>query len=240
MILAVALTLALGQTEPDGGVPVDVPDAGEAVVAAAPLPFEPPRAVPPPAPKAHWALWGQPLGMAGYAVGGSLQSTGGFSTPVMVYLPFGANVVLGGVELVVELTVTGQVFGTFLPSRAGVWLSAGPLFHTGTIPLNGFFVQPKLLGAYTSSLGVNFSCGTICATTDNGVVAVGLDVGYQFTFRKMYVAFVAGVGLGAGNYVDMTVVSPFVTPFGSSAPPPNGVAPVLLVNLNLLRVGGWN
>ncbi len=236
MILAVALALALGQAEPDAGG-LEVPDAG--VVAAAPLPFEPPPAVAPAPPKAHWALWGQPLGTAGYGVGGSLQSIGGASTPVMVYLPFGANVVLGGVELVFELTVTGQVFGSFSPPRAGAWLSAGPLFHTGAIPLNGFFVQPKLIGAYTSSLGANFSCGTICGSTDTGLVAVGIDVGYQFTFRKLYIAFVAGAGIGAGNYPDLTVVSPFVTTFGSSAPPA-AVAPVLLVNLNLLRVGGWN
>lgn len=238
-MLGVALALVLTQAEPadagsaDAGVPGPAP-------APAPLPFEPPPAPVAAAPTAHWALWTQPAGAVGYGIAGSLTNVGGLTTPVMAYVPLGANVVLPGFELVVELTVTGQLLGSFQPARVGAWLTVGPLFHTGAIPLNGFFVQPKLLGAYTTSLGVNFSCGSFCPQSDNVLVAMGVDVGYQFTFRRMYYAFVIGFGGGGGTYPDMSFVTPFQTNFGGGLPFAGTFNPVLLLNLNLLRVGGWN
>lgn len=92
---------------------------------------------------------------------------------------------------------------------------------------------------YTFSIGAG-QCGQFCTQPDTGLIAAGLDVGYQLTFRHLYVAFVAGFGVGAGTYREWEVVTPFTTTLAGGVLPSNPIAPVVLFNLNFLRLGGWD
>ena len=237
-MLALTLTLLASldgrpvEAEMDAGVP-------EVAAPVAPAQAVVPRAEVAPAPLeelAHWALWLQPLGSAGYGVSSVAQNVGVGATP-QIYIPLGATVVLKQLELAVELTFALQVGSPFAPARLGIWASLTPQFHTGNRPLNGFFVGPKLVGNF----GVNLSTFGFPTSNQQGLVALGFDAGYQLTFRHMYIAFVAGMAVGAGtNYTPFEIATPWprFTVFGGT--PPEPIAPVVLVNLNLLRIGGWN
>ena len=203
-----------------------------------PTPVPAPAPAPPPEP-ANVAIWVQPLGTVIYGAGSALvRSPQSSTTPLLIYVPLGASVIVPHFELGLELTLTLQApvgpvsFGTPASTRLGLWAAAGPLVHLGEQPLNGFFLQPKLLGNYAFNLGEQ----SFSQNLDRWLVALGIDVGYQFTFRHLYCAAVLGLALGAGNYEAWDVPTPWLIGFASSAQSTN---PVILFNMNLLRIGGW-
>lgn len=189
----------------------------------------------------HRAFWVQPLGTA---VLGLLPNSA-------VYLPMGLNLPLGegsSTSLGVELTLTtGSMRSSHeftstrdIPNYWRVLAAAGPVFSLSGRALSGPFVQPKLITHF--SYEPDYIAGDFVSIAGSSVeLRLGLDLGWQFTAGNLYIAPVLGVSAGYG--FNMPRVGERLEPsrvlhpqlVGYSAK--RGSAPVVGLNLNLLRVG---
>jgi hypothetical protein len=204
------------------------------------------------APAARRSVWIQPIGTA--FVGLAMRENSAF------YLPLGANLPLGdnpSRSLGVELTVTtGSMASTYeyrgggsrsAPNYWRVLAAAGPVYSLSGRPLSGPFVQPKLLTnfSYEPEYGYGDYDHAGGASLE---LHLGLDVGWQFTVGSVYIAPVLGLSVGYGfnmpgggrrtlsggpAFVPSRVLHPEFVGYE----PMRGPAPVLGINLNLLRLG---
>jgi hypothetical protein len=134
-----------------------------------------------------------------------------------------------------ELTSTRDI-----PNYWRVLAAAGPVFSLSGRALSGPFVQPKLLTHF--SYEPDYIAGDFVSIAGSSVeLRLGLDLGWQFTAGNLYIAPVLGVSAGYG--FNMPRVGESLEPsrvlhpqlVGYSAK--RGPAPVIGLNLNLLRVG---
>lgn len=163
------------------------------------------------------ALWAQPLGFTAAPLGVSLAGAGTY-----VAVPLGATLLFEPTEINIEAT-----FYSFRDGQRAAWkggyLAVGPVFHTGDRPLNGFFVEPKLiLDVYhdevLGQLGVD--------------LLPGIDVGWQHTFGRVYLALAVGISGGWALADGDGIEGP-----GLNASLPTKSRAVVGFNLNLLRLG---
>ncbi|OJT26174.1 hypothetical protein BO221_10170 [Archangium sp. Cb G35] len=200
------------------------------------------------------SVWIQPIGTA--FVGLAMGENSAF------YLPLGANLPLGedsNTSLGVELTVTtGSMRATSeyggggsraVPNYWRVLAAAGPVLPLArsSRPLSGPFLQPKLITnvSYEPAYGYDDDDHAGGASLE---LQLGLDVGWQFTVGNVYLAPVLGVSMGYGFNMPgggRSTLSggPAFAPSRVFHPefvgyePRRGPAPVLGINLNLLRLG---
>lgn len=198
------------------------------------------------------SFWVQPLGTA--FMGLVLREDSA------LYLPLGANLPLGegsSTSLGVELTVmTGAMRAAYehqvssngvVPRYWRVLAAAGPVFSLSGRPLSGPFVQPKLFTnlSYEPEYESDESRHTGGVSVE---LHLGLDLGWQFTLGSLYIAPVLGASVGYGfnlpgggtstlsgspSFEPSRVLAPRLVGFETK----RGAAPVVGVNLNLLRVG---
>ncbi len=210
------------------------------VLAASPVVPSPIESAPAEVPRR--VFWVEPLGTAVLGLG--LLESSAF------YLPLGANLPLGesSTSLGVELTLTmGSMRASThqggtqsIPPYARVLAAAGPVFSLSGRPLSGFFLQPKLITHYSYEPAYFFG-DFEHAGGSSLELRLGLDVGWQFLVGNLYFAPV--FGLSAGYGFNMPKAGEDLEP--SRVLPPGFVgygrtrrsAPVLGLNLNLLRVG---
>jgi hypothetical protein len=204
---------------PDGGTMT--PFLALALVAALPteVPMSTTEAVP-----ARWSVFVEPIGTA--VLGGlSIASKG---TDQYFYLPVGLNIPAGPTELAVELSVWHASVAAdpdvAVPgsNTTAVDLAVGPMLH---LPRgqrwSGFFVEPKLMA--------EFGRETVSARGVGGV-QLGVDVGFQVSWKALYFAVVVGAGAGYG-------VGPTNGVLLAGSPAPAAPGFIWSVNLNLVRVG---
>jgi hypothetical protein len=156
----------------------------------------------------------------------------------IIFVPLGASFTAADIEWTMDASLmhldadpTALATGPRGPASVsrlgftGGWLAWGPIFHTGTRALNGFFVNPKL------TIGVFFLGRDQMIL--NGLL--GADIGYQFTLGRFYFAVVAGVSLGIGAGDNDLFAGPLTgTNMALFA---SGLSPAVGLNLQLLRVG---
>lgn len=205
----------------------------EAPTSAPPAPIE--------ASAPRRTFWVQPIGTA---ILGLIPNSA-------FYLPLGAHLPLGegsSTSLGVELTLTtGSMRSSHeftstrpIPDYWRVLAAAGPVFSLSGRPLSGPFVQPKLITHFSYEpdyiAGDFVSVGGLSAE-----LRLGVDLGWQFTVGNLYLAPVLGVSAGYGfnmprvgeNLEPSRVLHPQLVGYSAK----RGTAPVLGVNLNLLRIG---
>lgn len=175
------------------------------------------------------AVWVEPIG------------SGVLGAARIFYLSGGAHVVLGEhIELVPEAAFTAGSWYGAGTTQVGAWFHLGLNFHTGSKPLEGFFLQPKLRTRFFHTPTGGDSRGFVPTSVSEGTdaeVGLGLDFGYQWsgTDLPLYVAFV--LGLQGGVCIDCHddglnwFGKPFFGPGGRST------RGVFGVNLNFLRLG---
>ncbi|KFA94183.1 hypothetical protein [Archangium violaceum] len=136
-----------------------------------------------------------------------------------------------------------------VPNYWRVLAAAGPVFPLARSggPVSGPFVQPKLLTnfSYEPAYGYGDDDHAGGASLE---LHLGLDVGWQFAVGSVYIAPVLGVSVGYGfnmpggggrtlsggpAFVPSRVFHPEFLGYESR----RGSAPVLGINLNLLRLG---
>ena len=138
-------------------------------------------------PAPDLAIFTAPLApVMGAALGAWTQSN------AIVFAPLGVAFTAAEVDWLVDAAVMQQEANpaaAAVSPRAisrlgfyGTWLSIGPVVHSGTQPLNGFFLSPR------------FTLGAFFVGTDGLIVnaLVGIDTGYQVTVGRWYFAFIAG------------------------------------------------
>jgi hypothetical protein len=161
----------------------------------------------------------------------------------MVFIPIGVSFSAGSLAWSVDAAFVFQgerdrrAIGIPTPGLTGFWFGVGPMFHLGLgpTPLGGLFVSPRVI------------VGGFWLTTGETMFdyLLGMDVGYQLTLGRLYLAFVAGLSGGVGLEEDDGFAGPFlvINPGGSFNANPlatnsgRGVRPVLGLNLQLLRIG---
>lgn len=177
------------------------------------------------------AVWVEPIGS------GVLGAAGIF------YLSGGAHVVLGEhIELVPEAAFTAGSWYGAGTTQVGAWFHLGLNFHTGSEPLEGFFLQPKLRTRVFHTPTGGESSGFLFAPTSvsegtDAEVGLGLDFGYQWSGEDLplYVAFVLGFDGGVCIHChDDGLHWTGSALFGGSGRSTRGV---FGVNLNFLRLG---
>jgi hypothetical protein len=172
--------------------------AAAAVLTLAPIGHaaEPdPEKLPPARSPPEHALWLEPIGTL------ALGPTAG-----IVYVSLGANLALPSwTELVIEAAFTSGKWVGCNTRQTGGWFAAGPLFHTGDEPLNGFFIQPKLrgrlMGTPSGSSGGGWFGSCSVPSGIDGEIGGALDLGYEWStggFRAPGVYFALFVGINAG------------------------------------------
>ena len=93
------------------------------------------------------------------------------------------------------------------PGYLGAWLGFGRVFHTGSNPLGGFFVTPKVtIGAFRVTDGDPPMLDLL----------LGADVGYQLTKGPLFVAFVLGASVGAGLGENDAAAGPWIEFLGGA------------------------
>jgi hypothetical protein len=175
------------------------------------------QAIDVPAAEPRVALWAQPLGFTAAPLGVSLAGAGTY-----VAVPLGATLLFEPTEINVEAT-----FYTFKDGQRasfeGGYLAVGPIFHTGDRPLNGFFIEPKLiLDLYHDDIRGQLGLDLL----------PGIDFGWQHTFGRFYLALALGISGGWALSDGDGIEGP-----GLNASLPTKSRAVVGFNLNLLRVG---
>lgn len=187
------------------------------------------------------AFWVEPVGAAILGLGPLDLSA--------FYLPIGVNLPLSettSTSLGVELTLTT---GPMRDANHRNWdgprywrvlAAAGPVFSLSGRPLSGLFVQPKFITHYSHEAGYGFGDSEHTAGSSLEL-RLGLDVGWQFTLGDLYLAPMLGLSAGYGFNMPLvggaTELSRVLPPYFMGYSPRRGNAPVLGLNLNLLRVG---
>ncbi len=201
--------------------------------AAAPLEASAPRRV----------VWVQPLGSA--ALGLGLLGNSAFYLPVGMNLPLGEST---STSLGLELTLTmGSIRASnhspgdrAFPNYWRVQAAAGPQFSLSGRPFSGFFVHPKLITHYSYEPAYGFGDNEHAAGS-SVELRLGVDVGWQFTVGDFYIAPVLGLSAGYGFNLpkagDALEPSRVLPPEFVGYSPRRRDAPVLGLNLDLLRVG---
>ena len=170
------------------------------------------------APSPPVAIYTSPLAV-GEALG--LSVLGG--SPAMVFIPVGVVFTAGEVEWSVDAAFVYESPGVLSLGYSGLWLSAGPMVHSGRHPLGGLFFVPKVvLGTFQYSLGETM--------VD---VMAGAEIGAHFTVDRFYFAFAIGasVGVGIGDNDN------FAGPWTSRSVPFTGAQPVVGFNADVFRIG---
>lgn len=158
----------------------------------------------------------------------------------MVCVPVGLNFVAGNLDWYVDAAFVYQserdrrAIGVATPGVAGYWFSVGPVFHTGPLPLGGLYLSPRVsIGRFWWSTG---------ETIDD--VLLGLELGYQVVFERIYFSVSVGLSGGLGIGENDGFAGPFlaINPGGNLQNNPlrssNPVAtPILGLNLHFLRLG---
>lgn len=189
-----------------------------------------PRA--PPAPREHaddLAVWIEPIG------------TGVGAGAGVFYLSAGANVVLGEhVDLVPEAAFTvGDWYGGG-GTQTGTWLGLGLSFHTGSEPLEGFFLQPKLRARVFDTSRGSSTAEAFSGSVSEGLDAeIGLGVDFGAQWKLPDVPFYVALMLGINGGVCIRCHDEGPLWFGTSLLGGGGRSTrgVFGVNLNVLRVG---
>jgi len=177
--------------------------------------------------KAGPSVWIEPLGTAFFAVDSAVNDYG----LRLLYLPVGATVPVGAVDLDVELTLISHTEPPFGDVSDGVHelaaiLSAGPRFPLFGERRNGFFAEPKLQATWIHPTQ---------GGTDSSAIELGLDVGYQLTSGRLSLAFLIGISGGYGFNVTSDHACPIIDEV--SRPAPRSNRSVYDTNLNLFRIG---
>lgn len=181
------------------------------------------------------AIFSAPLAIAGAAAYPFVLPSmpGGMFATALVFLPVGATFTAADFEWCADAALVYQQPSGTLLGYNGFWFGFGPMIHSGTRALRGFFFSPKLtVGAFRLE-----SANKRGASHDQLMwsFAIGGDFGFQLVAGRLYVAFVLGVSVGAGwNEPDN-----FAGPLTTLSRPGNSLSaePVVGLNLQLLRIG---
>lgn len=162
----------------------------------------------------------------------------------IAYLPLGASYAPPAwpVELHGELTITfgGEALTDASRSFAGALVSAGPVFRLlRSGPLRGPFVQPKLFASYLGQSAEVPSGFELFRAGSAMEIGLGLDVGWQLQFGRVYVTPVLGatVSLATGEGPPLSTYYGYGTL--AAGLDPRGEVSVFQwgLNLNLVRIG---
>lgn len=143
---------------------------------------------------AEIAVWAQPLPM--FLLGPSLQES--LQHPQLRSFSVGANIATAGKALVVETLIAPgsrtNECGTM--KYWGGWASVGLLIPLGKSVMDGFFIQPKIIGTYFNQTNEGGCVDVANLNWSTAEWDVGVDLGFQVTFGPIYVAPVLGVFAG--------------------------------------------